>query len=237
MPTSESLIDRFAGLFVPIHSDGHRFIGIAVVVTLLLALISSTLGWIGVIVTGWIIAFFRDPERVVPLREGLVVSAADGVVRAIDDVEPASELDLGPEPRVRVSVHLSLLDVHIQRVPMSGELVHTVYLPGTFRSVRRDKAHEDNERHITIIEGEDGMRVAMVQIAGGIRRRIVTFLEQGRRAGVGERLGLIRFGSRVDVYLPPGVGSLVAVGQSMTAGETVIADLKSGEAERTARAI
>ncbi len=233
----DSLMDRFARLVVPIHSDGHRFIAIAVVATIVLLLISNTLGWIALIVTVWLVYFFRDPERVVPLREGLIVSAADGKIIAIEEVEPASELDLGPATHILVSVHLSLFDVHIQRAPVSGTLAHTVYMPGTFRSTHREKAHDDNERQATTIETADGIRVAMVQIAGGVRRRIVSFQEKGARVGVGERLGLIRFGSRVDVYLPRDAGVLVAVGQSMVAGETVIADLKSDEAERAARAI
>lgn len=237
MTAFDRLMDWFARMFVPIHPDGHRFIAVAAVITLILLLISDTLGWIALILTAWIVYFFRDPERVVPLREGLIVSAADGNVEAIDEVEPASELDLGSDSRTRISVHLSLFDMHIQRAPISGTLAHTVYLPGTFRSTRRDKAHEDNERHVTIIEGSDGTRIAMVQIAGGIRRRIVNFLERGTRVPVGERLGLIRFGSRVDVYLPPDVGPLVCVGQSMVAGETVIADTRSTETERAARTI
>lgn len=232
----ESLVDRFGRMFVPIHPDGHRFIAIAVIVTVVLLLISDTLGWIALIITAWMIYFFRDPERIVPLREGLVVSAADGTVIGVDEVTPASELDLGVDAYIRVSVHLSLFDGHIQRAPIAGNLVHTVYLPGTFRAVRRDKAHEDNERHVTTIEAADGLRVAMVQIAGGIRRRIVSFHERGARVSVGERLGLIRFGSRVDVYLPREAGVLVSVGQTMIAGETVIADLKSDEQERAARA-
>lgn len=233
----DSLMERFARWFVPIHPDGHRFIAIAVVVTVVLLLISDTLGWIALIISAWLIYFFRDPERIVPLRDGLVVSAADGTVTAVEEVEPASELDLGAVPQLRVSVHLSLFDGHIQRAPVAGTLVHSVYMPGAFRSARRDKAHEDNERHVTTIETSDGLRCAMVQIAGGIRRRVVTFNDTGGRVGIGERLGLIRFGSRVDVYLPREAGVLVAVGQTMVAGETVIADLKSDEKERAARAI
>jgi len=237
MPFFDALMDRFARFVVPIHPDGHRFIAIAVIATIVLLLISDTLGWIALILTAWLIYFFRDPERVVPTREGLIVSAADGRVTAIDEVHPDSELDLGAtSPYLRVSVHLTLFDGHIQRAPVAGTLVHTVYMPGAFRSTRRDKAHEDNERHATTIETADGLRVAMVQIAGGVRRRIVTFHETGKRVGIGERLGLIRFGSRVDVYLPRDAGVLVAVGQTMIAGETVIADLKSDEMERAARA-
>lgn len=233
----DRLLDRFGRWFVPIHPDGHRFIAVAILVTVLLLIVSDTLGWIAVIITAWLIYFFRDPERVVPMREGLVVSACDGTVISIDEVEAASELDLGPVPHLRVCVHLSLFDGHIQRAPVAGTLVHTVYMPGTFRSVHRDKAHEDNERHVTTIENADGVRFSMVQIAGGVRRRIVTFNEAGARVGVGERLGLIRFGSRVDVYLPREYGTLVSVGQTMIAGETIIADMKSDERERSARSI
>ena len=136
----DAVMDRFARLFVPIHPDGHRFIAIAVVATLVLLLISDALGWIALILTAWLIFFFRAPERIVPLREGLVVSAADGTVISIEDVEPASELDLGAIPHTRVSVHLSLFDGHIQRAPIAGTIAHTVYMPGTFRTLAQMSA-------------------------------------------------------------------------------------------------
>ncbi|MEO0619944.1 MAG: phosphatidylserine decarboxylase [Pseudomonadota bacterium] len=233
----DTFMDRLSRLFTPIHPDGHRFIAIAVVVTLVLLLISDTLGWLAIAITAWLIFFFRDPERVVPLREGLIVSPADGTVMSIDEVTPTSELELGVDSYLRVAIHLSLFDMHIQRVPLAGTLVHAVYMPGTFASTRREKAHEDNERNASTFETGDGLRVAVVQIAGGVRRRIVALCAEGARLGTGERLGLIRFGSRVDLYVPQDVGVLVAVGQTMVAGETVIADLKSDEQERGARAV
>ena len=183
----------------------------------------------------FVIAFFRDPERVTPLREGLIVAPADGKVSSIEKIKPPSELGLGEEERVRVSVFLSVFDVHINRSPVPGLIKRSIYSPGAFLNADLDKAREENERRSYVIEMASGAEIAAVQIAGLIARRIVTFTSEGSTIGIGERIGLIRFGSRMDVYLPPGHGALVSVGQRAVGGETILADLKSDEPEREAR--
>ena len=187
--------------------------------------------------TVYVAYFFRDPDRVTPLRDGLVVSPADGRISSIDTVRPPAELGLGETPRQRISIFLSVLDVHINRAPVAGRISRSVYVPGAFLNAALDKASEENERRSIVISTPAGQDVACVQIAGLIARRIVTFAKEGATVGMGERFGLIRFGSRVDVFLPPGHGCLVAVGQRAIGGETVLADLKSTEPEREARVV
>ncbi|WP_137391242.1 phosphatidylserine decarboxylase [Rhodoligotrophos defluvii] len=220
----------------PIHREGYRFIAIFAVITLLLFwLVSDTLGWIGVILTLWCAYFFRDPDRVTPLREGLVISPADGRISAIQSVVPPPELGFGLEPRMRISIFMNVFDVHVNRAPVSGRVTRMNYIPGKFINAELDKASEDNERQAMVIEAADGTDIGMVQIAGLIARRIVPFVRPETQVQVGERVGLIRFGSRVDVFLPPGKTALVAIGQRAVAGETVLADLHSPEPERQAR--
>ena len=231
-----SLLDTFADAFAPVHRDGWKFIGIGVLATLLLGWLWSPLGWIAALVTAWIAYFFRDPARVTQQRDGLVVAPADGRVSAIEKVRPPAELGLGSDERVRISTFLSVLDVHINRSPVPGRIQRSVYVPGAFLNAALDKASDDNERRSLVVRMANGVDVAVVQIAGLIARRIVTFVSEGDTIGVGQRIGLIRFGSRVDVYLPPGHGALVSVGQLAIGGETVLADLKSTEPEREARA-
>lgn len=236
MSQSHSLLDTILDAFVPIHRDGHKFVGIAFVATVLMFILWAPLGWILAVVTAWVAYFFRDPDRVTPLREGLVVSAADGRISSIERVKPPAELGLGTEERVRVSTFLSVFDVHIQRAPVPGKIVRSIYVPGAFLNAALDKASEDNERRAIVIQPPaGGPEIACVQIAGLVARRIVSFVHEGDSVGVGQRFGLIRFGSRVDIYLPPGSTPLVAVGQLAIGGETVIADLKSTEPEREAR--
>jgi phosphatidylserine decarboxylase len=208
----------------------------AAIAALIFLLVWPPLGWVLVVLALFIAYFFRDPERVTPLREGLIISPADGRVSSIETVRPPIELGLGDVQRQRVSIFLSVLDVHINRSPVAGRIKRSVYVPGAFVNAALDKASEENERRALVIEQADGTEIAVVQIAGLIARRIVTFKGEGESVGIGERFGLIRFGSRVDVYLPPGRTSLVAVGQLAIGGETVIADLKSAEPEREARA-
>lgn len=221
--------------FSPVHRDGHKFLFAGVLATLLLFWLWPSLGWVAAFVTIWIACFFRDPDRVTPLRDGLVVAAADGRIAAVEKVRPPSELALGEEPRVRVSTKLSPFDVHINRAPVAGRVTRAVYVPGAFLSAASDKASEENERRALVIATASGAQVVVMQIAGFVTRRIVTFAHEGDSVGVGQRFGLIRFGSRVDVYLPPGVNALVAAGQRSIAGETVLADVKSAEGEREAR--
>jgi len=231
-----SFFDILLSSFAPVHRDGHKFIAIAAVAALVFLLIWPPLGWLLVLVALFIAYFFRDPERVTPLRDGLIISPADGRISAIETVRPPIELGLGDIERPRISIFLSVLDVHINRAPVAGRIKRSIYVPGAFLNAALDKASEENERRAIVIEQADGTEIAAVQIAGLIARRIVTFKGEGESVGTGERFGLIRFGSRVDVYLPPGRVAQVAVGQLAIGGETVLADLKSTEGEREARA-
>lgn len=238
MPQSHSLLETISNNLAPVHRDGWKFVAIAGAAALLLwfLLPFSILAYLALGITVYVAYFFRDPERVTPLRDGLVIAPADGKISAIDTVRPPAELGLGDERRQRISIFLNVLDVHINRSPVAGRITRSVYVPGAFLNAALDKASEENERRSLVITQQSGTEIAVVQIAGLIARRIVTFRGEGASVGVGERFGLIRFGSRVDVYLPPGRTSLVAVGQRTVGGETVLADLKSTEPEREARA-
>ena len=235
MSERHSLIDTITDGIVPVHSEGYRFLAIGAGVSLLLFWLWPPLAWIAVLATAYVAYFFRDPPRVTPLREGLIVSPADGRISAIERVRPPAELGLGDEPRLRVSIFLSVFDVHINRAPVAGRITRSVYVPGSFLNAALDKASEENERRALVITTAGGAEIGVVQIAGLIARRIVTFAKEGDSVGIGERFGLIRFGSRVDLYLPPGNGALAAVGQRAVGGETVVADLKSEEPEWEAR--
>jgi phosphatidylserine decarboxylase len=230
-----SLLDTIFESFDPVHPDGHKFLAAGAAVTLLFFMLWPPLGWLAALITLWVAYFFRDPDRVTPLREGLVIAPGDGRICAIEKVLSPAELGLGPEERVRISIFLSVLDVHIQRAPVAGRIARSIYVPGGFVNAALDKASEENERRSIVIETSSGTEIAVVQIAGLIARRIVTFAREGDSVGIGQRYGLIRFGSRVDTYLPPGRTALVAVGQLAVGGETVLADLKSDEPEREAR--
>jgi phosphatidylserine decarboxylase len=226
-----SILDSVRKQLVPIHREGWPFIAIFAVVANLLAWIWSPLGWIGGILTVWCIYFFRDPVRTVPVGEGLVISPADGRVSMIVEAVPPPELGLSDEPMTRISIFMNVFNCHVNRVPVSGTIETIAYRPGLFLNAELDKASEDNERNAIIVNtGRE--RFGVVQIAGLIARRIVGFVEEGDRLSVGERFGLIRFGSRVDVYLPDGYHSLVGVGQTMIAGETVIAAREDASDER-----
>ena len=224
----ETIFDSLA----PVHSDGHKFVAIGAVLTLLFFMLWPPIGWLLAVLTAWVVYFFRDPARVTPVRDGLIVSAADGRISSIDKVRPPPELGLGPEERVRISTFLSVFDVHINRAPVTGRIVRSVYIPGAFLNAALDKASEENERRALVIETPSGAEIGVVQIAGLIARRIVTFSRQGDSVAAGQRFGLIRFGSRVDVFLPPGRNAIVSVGQRAVGGETVFADLKLDEPER-----
>ena len=230
-----SLPSTILSFFVPVHRDGWKFLAIAAAAALVFLMLWAPLGWLLVLVALYIAYFFRDPDRVTPIREGLVVSPADGRVSAIERVRPPPELGFGIEERQRISVFLSVFDVHINRAPVAGRISRSVYVPGAFVNAALDKASADNERRVLVITTAAGMEIGVVQIAGLIARRIVTIKDEGDTVAIGERIGLIRFGSRVDVYLPPGRTALVSVGQTAIAGETVLADLASSEAEREAR--
>jgi phosphatidylserine decarboxylase len=234
---NHSLLETITDNLAPIHQDGWKFVAIAGAIALFLwfMLPFSLLAYLALGLAVYVAYFFRDPARVTPLREGLVVSPADGRISAIERVRPPAELGLGSDERTRISIFLSVLDVHINRAPVAGRITKSIYVHGAFLNAALDKASEENERRSLVIAMPQGGDIAVVQIAGLIARRIVTFVKEGDNVGVGERFGLIRFGSRVDVYLPPGQGTLAAVGQRAVGGETVLADLRSHEPEREAR--
>ena len=217
---------------VPLHRDGWKFVALFAVATILLAQLWGGFWIIGVLATAWCIFFFRDPPRVVPQRSGLVVSAADGLVQEVGMAVPPAELDLPVQEVMRVSVFLSIFDVHVNRVPAEGTIDVVAYHPGRFLSAADDKASDENERQSIAMTLPDGRRLAFVQIAGLVARRIVCTLRPEQAVLTGERFGLIRFGSRTDIYLPPGVMALVAPGQRLIAGESVVADLSSSEGLR-----
>lgn len=221
-----SLAETVRKTFVPIHREGYPFIAAFAAATLVLGLVSYTLFWIGLILTVWCTYFFRDPTRVTPLDDRLVVSPADGVVATVGPAVPPKELGLGGEELLRISVFMNVFSCHVNRAPVRGRIARIEYRPGKFLNAELDKASVENERNGVVIDGPHGP-VAAVQIAGLVARRIVCWVEAGDSIGVGERVGLIRFGSRVDVYLPAGATPRVAVGQTAVAGETVIADFGS----------
>jgi phosphatidylserine decarboxylase len=230
MSERRTILDSITSSFVPIHREGHKFILGFAVAALILFMLSPTLGWLAAIATAGCAYFFRDPDRVTPKRAGLAVSSADGKVVGIGTVPTPKELALGDALFTRISVFLSVLDVHVVRAPVTGRVVHSVYVPGKFLNAELDKASEDNERRALVIETPSGAKIGVVLIAGLIARRIVTFVGEGTSVTAGERIGLIRFGSRVDVYVPAGAEVLVAPGQTAIGGETVLAELAGAEA-------
>jgi len=220
-------------ILVPINRAGWPFIAIFAVITAALFYAWEPSGWIGVILTLWCVYFFRDPPRVTPTREGLVISPADGVVQMVQDAVPPEEIGLGTSPLTRISIFMNVFDVHVNRIPIGGTIAQLAYRPGKFFNASLDKASEFNERQSVRLTTNFGPDIGFVQIAGLVARRIKCDVEESQVLSTGERFGLIRFGSRVDIYLPKNVPALVAVGQRAVAGETVIADFKTQESSRT----
>jgi phosphatidylserine decarboxylase len=223
-----SILDSIRKNIAPVHQEGYPFIGIFALVTLFFFWLGKPLGWLGVLFTAWCAYFFRDPTRITPVGEGIVVSPADGRVSQVALVPPPPELGLGSEALPRISIFMSVFDVHINRAPVAGVVCKIAYKPGKFLNADLDKASEDNERNGLVIR-TPMHSIGVVQIAGLIARRIVCFKREGQPVEAGERFGLIRFGSRVDVYLPASARPMVAAGQTALAGETVIADLSGGK--------
>ncbi len=219
-------------VLVPIHPAGWPFIAIFAAGAIALAWWMEPVGYLGAVLTAWCAYFFRNPDRVTPNRAGLVISPADGVVQSIVDAVPPEELGMGDSPRTRVAVFMNVFNVHVNRVPIDGTISATSYRPGKFLNASLDKASVDNERQSLKVTTADGQDIGFVQIAGLVARRIICWAKEGDQMKAGERFGLIRFGSRVDVYLPDGVAPLVAVGQTAVAGETVLADLGTEERAR-----
>lgn len=211
----------------PMHPEGRKFVAIAAAITLVLFLIWEPLGWIGVGLTIWVYYFFRDPVRVTPTEPGLMISPADGIISLLEPAVPPAELGLGDQPMTRISVFMSVFNCHVNRLPAKGTLEKVAYRPGKFLNASLDKASEDNERNGLTVVLEDGRRYGVVQIAGLVARRILCWSKEGQTLATGERFGLIRFGSRLDIYLPEGVEPKVMIGQTMIAGETVLADLNA----------
>ena len=218
-----SLVDTIKNAFVPIHREGWPFVAGFAAVTVVLGFFSTNLFWIGAILTAWCAYFFRDPERVTPVDDALVVSPADGIVSAVGPAVPPRELGLGPTEMTRISVFMNVFSCHVNRSPVRGRIVAVEHRPGKFLNAELDKASAENERNGLVIDSPHG-RIAAVQIAGLVARRILCWTDAGSDISTGDRFGLIRFGSRVDVYLPAGAVAKVAVGQTAVAGETVIAE-------------
>src|ERR1700684_331140 len=230
-----SLLNSIRAQIPPIHREGYPFIGGFAVASLVLFWIWTPLGWIGALLTVWCALFFRDPVRVTPVREGIVVAPADGRVSMVTQVLPPAELGLGDRPLPRISIFMSVVHCRVTRGPLAGRVDRTAYRPCSFINAELDKASEDNERNSLVISTPNG-RIGVIQIAGLVARRIVCFVREGQSIGAGERFGLIRFGSRLDVYLPEGTKSLVSEGQTAVAGETILADFSLGDGGRTYRA-
>ena len=229
-----SIVNSIRSQFVPIHPEGYPFIGGFALASLVLFWLWTPLGWLGTVLTLWCAYFFRDPPRVTPVGDGLVISPADGRISLVVNAVPPPELALGTTPLPRISVFMSVFDCHVNRTPVSGRVERIVYTPGKFLNADLDKASEDNERNALVIAADTG-RVGVVQIAGLIARRIKCWTREGQAMIAGQRIGMIRFGSRVDVYLPAGTVPLVSVGQTSLAGETVIAELGAAPRSRSFR--
>ncbi|HYC15848.1 MAG TPA: phosphatidylserine decarboxylase [Pseudolabrys sp.] len=229
-----SIYDSIRSQIVPVTPEGYPFIGAFAFVSLVLFWLWSPLGWLGTLATIWCAYFFRDPPRVTPVRDGLVVAPADGRVSQITSAAPPPDLGLGSKALPRISIFMSVFDCHVNRSPVAGKIEKIVYQPGKFFNADLDKASIDNERNSLVI-ATAGTRIAVVQIAGLVARRIVCFVRNGDAINTGQRIGMIRFGSRVDVYLPEGMPPLVAMGQTSIAGETVLADLRAGGDARAYR--
>ena len=219
----------------PMHREGIKFVIIFSFTSVILFFIYTPLGWVGIGLTIWCYYFFRDPIRTTPVRDGLLVSPADGVISLIEKTMPPPELDIKKEKLTRISVFMNVFNCHVNRSPFAGEVTEINYRPGKFFNASLDKASVDNERNSLVLQIPDGRQIIIVQIAGLVARRIVSFVKLKQTLRTGQRFGLIRFGSRVDIYLPTGVQPLVCLGQTMVSGETVIADLTSKELARDGR--
>jgi phosphatidylserine decarboxylase len=230
-----SIVNSIRAQIPPVHPEGYPFVGGFALVTLFFFWLWAPLGWIGLVLTIWCALFFRNPVRVTPVRDDLVVSPADGRVSMVVPVVPPAELGLGDKPLLRISIFMSVFNCHVNRAPVGGKIEKIVYTPGKFINAELDKASEDNERNAMVISTPSG-QIGVVQIAGLVARRIVSFVRVGQTLATGERFGLIRFGSRLDVFLPDGSKALVSVGQTAIAGETVLADFRQGDGGRTYRA-
>ena len=217
---------------IKIRPEGRLFITIFVVIAIILFNLAQFLGWIGVILAGWCMYFFRDPDRVTPKEPNLIISPADGVIQLVTNSTPPAELEMGHTQMRRISIFMSVFDCHVNRSPIEGEVIKTAYKPGKFLNASLDKSSEDNERQSLNLQNQDGVNIAVVQIAGLIARRIICWTREGRQLRAGEKFGMIRFGSRVDIYLPIKTRILAIPGQRTIGGETPIAQLKTRQKDR-----
>jgi len=217
---------------IKIRPEGRLFITIFFVIAIILFIFAQFLGWIGVILVGWCMYFFRDPDRVTPKEPNLIISPADGVIQLVTNSTPPAELEMGHTQMRRISIFMSVFDCHVNRSPIDGEVIKTAYKPGKFLNASLDKSSEDNERQSLNLQNQDGVNIAVVQIAGLIARRIICWTKEGRQLRAGERFGMIRFGSRVDIYLPIKTRILAIPGQRTIGGETPIAQLKTRQKDR-----
>ncbi|MCY1293350.1 Phosphatidylserine decarboxylase proenzyme [compost metagenome] len=223
-----SLVNTIRNTLVPVHKEGYRFVAIFFVVSLVLGFLWEPLMWIGFVLTAWCAYFFCDPERMTPIDDDLVISPADGRVSSIATVLPPEELNLGSEPMLRISVFMNVFNCHVNRAPMAGTITRVAYRAGKFVNAELDKASHENERNGLVIETKHGA-IGVVQIAGLVARRILCWKYENGSLDAGERFGLIRFGSRLDVFLPAGAEPRVSVGQTAVAGETVLAEFGSAK--------
>lgn len=222
-----SIFDSVRNALVPVHREGYRFVAAFFGVSVLLGFIADPLFWIGMVLTVWCAYFFRDPERVTPLDDDLVISPADGQVSSVVRMTPPAELGLGSDEMLRISVFMNVFNCHVNRAPMEGQVVRKIYSKGSFLNAELDKASTENERSAIVIDTERHGEIGVVQIAGLVARRILCWAEEGEELDTGERFGLIRFGSRLDVFLPAAARPLVSVGQTAIAGETMLAEFGS----------
>ncbi len=229
-----SLVHSIRTTLVPINRAGYPFIAIFLVVSVLLGLLWQPLFWAGLVLTAWCVYFFRDPVRATPLDPDLVISPADGRVSSVTRVVPPAETGLGDDPMLRISVFMNVFNCHVNRMPVSGTIRKIAYSPGKFVNAELDKASTENERNALVVESEHGT-IGCIQIAGLVARRIVCWCRVDEEMEVGERFGLIRFGSRLDVFLPDGAEPRVSVGQTAVAGETVIAEFGSAKGPTVGR--
>jgi phosphatidylserine decarboxylase len=219
-------------VLAPLHPDGFKFVLAAALATVLLFLLWTPAGWAAAVVTLWMVYFFRDPWRVTPTREGLLVSPADGIVTSVTPARPPPELEMGEVEVIRIGIFLNIFDVHVTRAPVGGRVVALRYTKGRFVNASHEEASLNNERMAIRVAPPEGPEIAYVQIAGLVARRIVCDLREGQRIVAGQRMGIIRFGSRVDVYCPPPYVTMVVAGQRMVGGETVLADRFAQEPSR-----
>jgi len=219
-------------VLAPLHPDGFKFVLAAVLATVLLFLVWPPAGWAAAVVTLWMVYFFRDPWRVTPNREGLLVSPADGIVTSVTPTRPPPELEMGDAEVTRIGIFLNIFDVHVTRAPVGGRVVALRYTKGRFVNASHEEASLNNERMAIRVAPPEGPEIAYVQIAGLVARRIVCDLREGQRIATGQRMGIIRFGSRVDVYCPPPYVTMVVAGQRMVGGETILADRLAQELPR-----